>query len=56
MSQKQEILHSHWAQIPITPNQLGTFEMRESNLANAGDRDEDNSDYELSDLGDIEIF
>ena len=52
----EDILNNHLAQIPITPNQQGTFELREKVLANAGAQDMDNSGYELADLEDIEFF
>ena len=55
-SQRQEFLDKHLAQIPITPNQQGTIEMREEVLASAGAQDMDNNGYELPDLEDIEFW
>ena len=56
LSQRQEFLDNHFAQVLITPNQQGTFEMREDSLAIAGAQDMDASGYELSDLEHIEFF
>ena len=36
LSQRQEILDNHLPRVPITPNQQGTFEMREEVLSTAG--------------------
>ena len=41
--------------VPITPNQQGTFEMREDVLSMVGAQDTDTRRYELSDLEDIEF-
>ena len=41
--------------VPITPNQQGTFEMREELLSSVGAQDTDTRGYELSDLEDIEF-
>ena len=46
-SKKQPFLHTHLAEISITPNKQGTFEMREEGLASAGTQDMDTSGYEL---------
>ena len=56
LSQRQEILDNHLAQIPVTPNQQGTFELREDVHASAGAQDMDKSSYKLSDLRAIEFF
>ena len=56
LSQRQEFLHNHLVQIPITPNQQGTFEMRKDVLASAGAQDMNTSHYELADLEDIKFF
>ena len=56
LSQRQEFLDDHFTQVPVTPNQQGTYEMRDEILANAGAQDMNNSGYELSDLEDIEFF
>ena len=36
LSQRQDFLNNHLAQVPITPNQRGTFEMREEILSSVG--------------------
>ena len=41
--------------IPITPDQQGTFEIREEVLSNVGAQDTDNGGYALSDLEDNEF-
>ena len=33
LSQRQEVLDNHWPRVPITPNQRGTFDMREKVLS-----------------------
>ena len=55
LSQRQEFLNNHLPRVPITPNQQGTFEMREEVLSSVGAQDTDTSGYELSDLEDIEF-
>ena len=55
LSQRQEFLDNHLPRVPITPNQRGTFEMREEVLSSVGAQDTDTSGYELSDLEDIEF-
>ena len=55
LSQRQEILDNHLSQVPITPNQQGTFEMREEVLSSVGAQDLDTSSYQLTDLEDIEF-
>ena len=55
LSQRQEFLHNHLLRVPITPNQQGTFEMREEVLSSVGAQDTDKSGYEISDLKDIEF-
>ena len=55
LSQRQEFLSNHLPRVPITPNQQGTFEMREEVLSSVGAQDTDTSGYELSDLEDIEF-
>ena len=42
-------------QVPITPNQQGTFEMREEVHSSVGAQDLDTSSYQVSDLEDIEF-
>ena len=48
-------MDNHLPQVPITPNQQGTFEMREEVLSSVGAQDTDTRGYELSDLEDIEF-
>ena len=55
LSQRQEFLDNHLPRVPITPNQQGTFEMREEVLSSVGAQDTDTSGHELSDLEDIEF-
>ena len=55
LSQRQEFSDNHLLRVPITPNQQGTFEMREEVLSSVGAQDTDTSGYELSDLEDIEF-
>ena len=55
LSQKQDFLNNHLAQVRITPNQEGTMEMREEVLSSVGAQDLDTSSYQFSDLEDIEF-
>ena len=55
LSQRQEFLSNHLPRVPITPNQQGTFEMREEVLSSVGAQDTETSGYELSDLEDIDF-
>ena len=55
LSQRQEFLDNHLPRVPITPNQQGTFEMREEVLSSDGAQDTDSRGYELSDLEDIQF-
>ena len=52
LSQRQAFLNNHLAQVPITPNQQGTFEMREEVFSSVGAQDLDTSSYQVSDLED----
>ena len=54
LSQRQDFLNNHLGQVPITPNQQGTFEMREV-LYSVGAQNLDTSSYQVSDLEDIEF-
>ena len=54
LSQRQEFLDNQLPRVPITPNQQGTFEMREV-LSSVGAQDTDTRGYELSDQEDIEF-
>ena len=55
LSQTQEFLDNHLPRVPITPNQQGTFEMREEVPSCVGAQDTDTSLYELSDQAGIEF-
>ena len=55
LSQRQDLLNNHLAQVPITPNQQGTFEMREEVPSSVGAQDLDTSSYQVSDVEDIEF-
>ena len=55
LSQRQDFLNNHLAQVPFTPNQQGTFEIREEILSSVGAQDLDTSSYQVSDLEDIEF-
>ena len=54
-SQRQDFLSSHLAQVPFTPNQEGTIEMREEVLSSVGAQDLDTSSFQVSDLENIEF-
>ena len=54
LSQRQVILNNQ-ARVPITPNQNGTFEMREEVLSSVGAQDLDTSSCQVSDIEDIEF-
>ena len=55
LSQRQNFLNNHLVQVPNTPNQQGTFEMREEKLSKVGAQYLDTSSYQVSDLEDIEF-
>ena len=55
LSQRQDFLNNHLAQVPITPNRQGTFEMREEVLSSVGAQDLDTSRCQVSDIEDIEF-
>ena len=55
LPQRHEFLNNHLAQVPNTPNQQGTFEMREEVLSSVGAQDLDTSSYQVFDLEDKEI-
>ena len=55
LSQRQDFLNNHLPRVPITPNQQGTFELREEVLSSVGAQDTDTRGYELSDLENIEF-
>ena len=45
LSQREDFLHNDLPRVPITPNQQGTFEMREEVLCSVGAQDLDTSSY-----------
>ena len=55
LSQRQDFLNNHLAQVPTTPNQQGTFELREEVFSSVGAQDLDTSSYQVSDVEDIEF-
>ena len=55
LSQRQEFLNNCLPGVPITPNQQGTFKMREEVLSNVGAQDTNTRGYELSDLEHLEF-
>ena len=55
LSQRQDFLNNHLAQVPNTPNQPGTFEMREEVLSSVGAQDLDTSSYQASNHEDIDF-
>ena len=55
-SQRQDFLHNHLAQFPITPNQEGTMEMRDEVLSSLSAQDLDNSGYRVCGLDDSEFY
>ena len=53
LSQGQVFFNNHLARVPITPNQVGTMEMREEVLSSVRAQDMDTSSDQVSDLEDI---
>ena len=57
MSQKEYFLSNHLARVPVTPNQKGTYEMRDEVLSSVGAQDMDTSGYHVSaDLNNVEFY
>ena len=59
MSQRQQFLNNHLAQIPVTSNHQGTHEMRDEVLSSVGAQEcLDTSGYQVSsaDLDDVEFI
>ena len=56
LSRRQQFLNNQLAQIPVTPNQQGTHEMKDDVLSSVGAQDMDKSDYQVSDLDDVEYY
>ena len=55
LSQRQESLNNHIAQIPITTNQEVTMEMRNDVLLSVGAQDMGTNEYQVSDLDGIKF-
>ena len=55
LSQRQEFFVNHLPQVPITPNQQGTMELRHEVLSSVGAQDLDTSSCQLTDLEEIEF-
>ena len=55
LSEKQAFLNNHLAQDPITGNPQRTNELRYSVVSNVGAQDMETSEYQLSDLIDVEF-
>ena len=59
LCQRQQFLNNHLARFPVTPNQLGTHEMRDEVLSSVGAQEcLDTSGYQVSaaDLDDVEFY
>ena len=56
LSRRQQFLKNQLARVPVTPNQQGTHEMRDDVLSSVGAQDMDKSDYQVSDLDDVEFY
>ena len=58
LSEIQQFLNNHLAQVPVTPNQQGTHEMRDEVLSSVGAQESlDTSGYQVSaDLDDVEFY
>ena len=50
LSQRQDFSNNHLAQVPITPNQEGTIEMRDEVLSSVRAQDLNTSRYQVSEL------
>ena len=56
LSRRQQFLNNQLAQVPVTPNQQVTHEMRDDVLSSVGAQDMDKSDYQVSDRDDVEYY
>ena len=56
LSQSQDFMNFHVAQIPITPNQQGTMDMREDLFSGVGAQDFDTSGYEVCHPDDLGLY
>ena len=55
LSRRQEFLDNHLPRVLFSPDQRGTFEMREEVISSVGAQDIDTRGYELFDLEDIDF-
>ena len=55
LSKRQDFLDNHLPRVLITQNQEGTMEMRDEVLSSLGAQDLDTSNYQVSDLEDIDF-
>ena len=57
LSERQQFLNNHLAQIRVTPNQQGSHGMRDGVLSSVGAQDMDKSEYQVSaDLDVVEFY
>ena len=56
LSKKQKFLNNHLAQVPATPNQQGTIEVRHELFSSIGAQDTDTSGYQESDQHVVEFY
>ena len=55
LSQRQDVLDSHLKRVPVTPNQHGTYEIRDEVVSSVGAQVMDTSSYQLTDFEDIQF-
>ena len=53
-SQRQQFLNNHLAQVPVTPNQQETHEMRDEVLLSVGAQDMETSGFQVSAAADLD--
>ena len=56
LSQRPEFSNNHLARVPVTHNQQGTHDMRDEVLFIVGAQDVDTSEYQVSDMDDVEFY
>ena len=58
LSQNHQFLNNHLARAPVTPNQQGTYELRDEIVSSVGTQDMDTSGFKVSpaDLYDGEFY
>ena len=56
MSQRQNFLNNHLAQVLVNLNQQGTNEKGDEVLSSVGAQDMATSGYQVSDVGDVEVY